>query len=99
MGLPEGEIQKGKVKWFDLTKGYGFIAVEGQEKGVFVHQSNIYAPGFRSLAEGEDVEFRMGTNPKSGGPKAIQVTGPDGDYVQGASKGKVKWFHFTKGYG
>ena len=122
----------------------GFIALEGEDRDVFVHQSDIYAPGFRSLAEGEPVEFRLTSDPKTGkmcaraaGPrrpapparflspkrrrstaraasarprralaratpppllsvrracaplersKAVDVTGPDGAYVQGAPR-------------
>ncbi len=72
----------GKCKWFNVAKGYGFIEVEGDnEPDVFVHQSDIYAPGFRSLNEGEAVEFRLTTDDKTGKIKAVDVTGPDGAYV------------------
>merc|ERR1712066_1190721 len=81
----EGELKKGKVKWFDVEKGFGFIEVEG-DQDYFVHQSVIYAPGFRSLAEGEDVEFKVGTDDRTGKLKALDVTGPDGNYVQGAPR-------------
>ena len=64
----------------------GFIALEGEDRDVFVHQSDIYAPGFRSLAEGEKLEFRLVTDPKTGKVKAVDVTGPDGAYVQGAPR-------------
>merc|ERR1719401_14787 len=80
----EGEIKKGKVKWFDTEKGFGFIEVEG-DQDYFVHQTSIYAPGFRSLAEGEDVEFKVGTD-DNGRTRAFDVTGPDGAYVQGAPR-------------
>ena len=49
----DGEPVSGKCKWFNVEKGYGFIALDSEDKDVFVHQSDIYAPGFRSLAEGE----------------------------------------------
>merc|ERR1711972_1162907 len=81
----EGELKKGKVKWFDVEKGYGFIEVEG-DQDYFVHQTSIYAPGFRSLAEGEDVEFKVGTDDRTGKTKALEVTGPGGSYVQGAPR-------------
>lgn len=71
---------------FNTEKGYGFIAIDGEDQDVFVHQSDIYAPGFRSLAEGEKVEFRLMTDPKTGKSKAVDVTGPDGAYVQGAPR-------------
>merc|ERR1712217_341291 len=81
----EGELKKGKVKWFDVEKGFGFIEVEG-DQDYFVHQTSIYAPGFRSLAEGEDVEFKVGTDERTGKVKALEVTGPGGSYVQGAPR-------------
>ncbi len=49
---------------------------------MFVHQSSIHAEGFRSLAEGEAVEFDVSDN--NGKPSAVNVTGPNGDYVKGA---------------
>ena len=64
-------MAKGKVKWFDEKKGYGFIQ---QEKGpdVFVHHSNIKAQGFKSLKEGDQVIFDIEKGQK--GPTAINVT-------------------------
>ncbi len=60
----------GKVKWFNDNKGYGFIEQEsGQD--VFVHYSAIQAEGFRSLKEGESVEFELVNGPK--GPQAQNV--------------------------
>jgi len=79
-------LMKGTVKWFNTEKGFGFISVEGEEKDVFVHQTKIYAEGFRSLADGEEVEFKIETDPNSGKTSAIDVTGPDGTYVQGAPR-------------
>lgn len=76
----------GTCKWFNIEKGYGFIAVNGEDRDVFVHQSDIYSPGFRSLAEGEDLEFRLSTDDKTGKLKAVDVTGPEGAYVQGAPR-------------
>ena len=79
--------KSGKCKWFNVEKGYGFIALDGEgDKDVFVHQSDIYAPGFRSLAEGESLEFRLTTDDKTGKMKAVDVTGPDGAYVQGGAR-------------
>lgn len=83
--MDEGPMA-GKCKWFNVEKGYGFIQVDGEERDVFVHQSDIYAPGFRSLAEGEALEFRLTTDEKTGKVKAVDVTGPDGAYVQGAPR-------------
>ena len=60
----------GTVKWFNDAKGYGFLAVEGG-KDVFVHHSAIDAQGFRSLSEGDRVEFSIEQGPK--GPTAVNV--------------------------
>ncbi|KRT70842.1 MAG: cold-shock protein [Candidatus Rokubacteria bacterium RIFCSPLOWO2_02_FULL_68_19] len=53
----------GSVKWFNDAKGYGFITQEGGED-VFVHYSAIQAGGFKSLAEGDKVEFEVVKGPK-----------------------------------
>lgn len=62
---------KGTVKWFNDQKGFGFITPESGQKDVFVHQSAIIANGFRSLAEGDKVEFSIEQGPK--GPAAANV--------------------------
>ena len=51
-------MMKGKVKWFNVEKGYGFILAENN-KDVFVHYSHILQNGFKSLEEGQTVEFDM----------------------------------------
>lgn len=85
-----GESKKvtGSVKFFNSSKGFGFLVPDGKQPGeadVFVHQSAIHAQGFRSLAEGENVEFEVVLN-DDGREKAINVTGPNGAHVQGAAK-------------
>merc|ERR1712060_415197 len=82
----DATIVKGVCKWFDVAKGFGFISRADTDTDVFVHQSDIYAPGFRSLSEGEELEFKVATDPKSGKLKAVEVTGPEGNYVQGAPR-------------
>lgn len=62
----------GTVKWFNETKGFGFIAPEGSDKDVFVHYSGIAGDGFKTLAEGDRVEFDMVEGQK--GPAAENVT-------------------------
>ena len=61
----------GTVKWFNPTKGFGFIEQEGGED-VFVHHSAINAEGYRTLEEGQRVEFTLGQGQK--GPAAENVT-------------------------
>ena len=61
----------GKVKWFNNAKGYGFIEREGGSD-VFVHYSAIQGAGFRSLEEGQTVEFEVGQGRK--GDEALKVT-------------------------
>jgi CspA family cold shock protein len=52
-------VAVGTVKWFNATKGFGFIAVDGGGDDVFVHQSQIQMRGYRELAEGQRVEFEV----------------------------------------
>lgn len=62
---------KGTVKWFNATKGYGFISTEAGED-VFVHYSAIAGDGFKTLDEGQNVEFEIVQGEK--GPQATNVT-------------------------
>lgn len=63
--------ETGTVKWFNEQKGYGFIVRESGERDLFVHHSAIIAEGFRTLAEGDRVEFTVTQGQK--GPAADQV--------------------------
>lgn len=61
-------MAQGTVKWFNAEKGYGFIAQDGGGSDVFVHYSAIQSDGYRSLEEGQSVEFEI-----TQGPKGVQA--------------------------
>ena len=62
--------QKGKVKWFNSQKGYGFIEPDDGSKDVFVHVSAVERAGMQNLNEGQKVSFDVIANRKSGKPAA-----------------------------
>jgi cold shock protein len=61
----------GTVKWFNDAKGYGFVQADGIDGDVFVHYTAIQGDGFKSLAEGQKIEFELIDGPK--GPQATNV--------------------------
>ena len=71
MAQRNGIMAKGTVKWFDDKKGYGFITPDDGGDDVFVHHSNISSEGFRSLSDGQAVEYEIGEGRK--GPQAMDV--------------------------
>ncbi len=62
---------KGRVKWFNPKKGYGFITPDDGSKDLFVHYSDIEGEGFKSLEEGDKVSYEIEQSKK--GPRAIKV--------------------------
>tara|TARA_Y100000031_G_C8021322_1_gene292667 strand:- start:256 stop:531 length:276 start_codon:yes stop_codon:yes gene_type:complete len=64
--------ETGTVKWFNNSKGFGFIAPDNGDKDLFVHFQNIAGEGFKSLNEGDKVEYDIGQGPK--GDHATEVT-------------------------
>ncbi|XP_057491924.1 cold shock domain-containing protein 3-like [Actinidia eriantha] len=84
---------RGKVRWFDDHKGYGFISPDEGGDDLFVHHSAIKSDGFRSLQEGQVVEFLIAL--ENDRTKAVDVTGPDGsavDKIQADSPGGGRGF-------
>lgn len=76
--MAEQELRRtGTVKWFSASRGFGFITPNEGEEELFVHQSTIRAEGFRSLREGEIVEFDLERG-EDGRNRAVNVTGPRG---------------------
>ncbi len=65
------KMTRGTVKWFSDQKGYGFVTPEGGRKDVFVHFSALQGEGFKTLAEGDTVEFDIAQGPK--GEQAANV--------------------------
>ncbi|KAF1806331.1 cold-shock' DNA-binding domain-containing protein [Mucor lusitanicus] len=93
---------KGRVKFFNSTKGFGFILPDAKEENddieeVFVHHTAIHNDGgFKSLAEGEEVEYDLVQGPK--GMQASNVTGPQGVSVQGDPRAQRQYYPNHHGY-
>jgi CspA family cold shock protein len=71
-GQGELFVSNGTVKWFNASKGYGFITPDGGGEDLFVHHSEIKTQGYASLDEGQKVQFEIGQGKK--GPCATSVT-------------------------
>jgi cold shock CspA family protein len=79
------ERKTGSVKWFNSTKGFGFITQEDGGEDLFVHQSVIKADGYRSLNDGEAVEYVV-VHGDDGRTKADEVTAPGGANLPGGPR-------------
>ncbi|KAH7277411.1 hypothetical protein KP509_39G049600 [Ceratopteris richardii] len=91
----------GKVKWFNTQRGFGFIEPDEGDEDLFVHQTSIVSEGFRSLGDGERVEFVVEKDAE-GRSKALEVTGPEGAPVKGSSgygRGRGRGVGGYGGYG
>jgi len=69
-------MPNGVVKWFDVKKGFGFIAGPPDGKDVFVHYSAIQGEGFKSLKDGEEVEYELMDSEKGPQAKSVQRLNP-----------------------
>ena len=67
-------MNEGKVKWFDSKKGYGFVSNTSDDKDYFVHFSEIQTDGFKTLEEGQKVEFEIGEGTKGPVAKNVKAT-------------------------
>jgi len=86
----ESQRLKGTVKWFDAAKGYGFLNDNESGQDYFVHFSSIQGQtGHRSLEEGDEVEFDMSTCPRTGKPRADNVTGVGGAAPRTSSRAQM----------
>ena len=66
-----GDVKEGTVKWFNDKKGFGFIAPKEGDKDLFVHMNEIQMDGYKTLKEGQEVDFEEGSSDK--GPCATNV--------------------------
>ena len=80
----EGKLCRGRCKWFDIAKGYGFVVPDDKGSDIFIHHSTIYMDGFRSLDDDEIVEFVFKISAK--GRKAVSVTGTNGYKCRGRKR-------------
>ncbi|GFP86432.1 glycine-rich protein 2 [Phtheirospermum japonicum] len=81
--MADGDVKKGTVKWLSEQKGFGFITPDDGSDDLLIHQSAIKSDGFRSLGDGEAVEYSLEYG-NGGRAKAANVIGPDGVSVKGS---------------
>ena len=66
---------KGSVKWFSNRKGYGFVTPENGENEIFVHHTGISGEGYKTLEEGQEVEYEIVEGPKGNQAMNVNATG------------------------
>ncbi|WP_327417520.1 cold-shock protein [Streptomyces sp. NBC_01233] len=66
-------MQRGRVKWFNTTKGFGFIKPEGSDQDIFVHISAVSAAGLNTLNDDQEIEFEIEENQKNSKASAINL--------------------------
>lgn len=86
--------KRGRCKWFNVVKGFGFITPDDGSADIFVHQSVIQMKGFRSLGDGEEVEFEC--RPSDKGVEATLVVGPTGTDCKGSERRPIARKKFKK---
>ncbi|XP_053602421.1 protein lin-28 homolog isoform X2 [Plodia interpunctella] len=89
-----GVTRRGRCKWFNVAKGWGFITPDDGGQDVFVHQSAIQMTGFRSLGDDEEVEFECKESDK--GLEATRVSGPSAADCQGSHRRPLSKKRFRK---
>ncbi|XP_066938462.1 protein lin-28 homolog isoform X2 [Macrobrachium rosenbergii] len=89
-----GVWRRGRCKWFNVAKGWGFLTPDDGGHDVFVHQSVIKMSGFRSLGDDEVVEFQCKSSDK--GLEATMVTGPSGSECRGSHRRPMSKKRFRK---
>ncbi|XP_033740683.1 protein lin-28 homolog isoform X2 [Pecten maximus] len=93
-GAGGGGRRRGRCKWFNVAKGWGFVTPDDGTQDVFVHQSVVHKSGFRSLADGEEVEFE--SKPSDKGVEATFVCGPSGSECRGSDRRPLSRKKFRK---
>lgn len=105
-------VVRGHVKWFDTTKGYGFVVGDDGEGDILLHSNVLRVFGFTSVAEGAEISLRVQSTdrgrqavevldivPTAPVAAQIQIPMPDGDAAGPLEPARVKWFDRVKGFG
>ncbi|KGM14179.1 cold-shock protein [Cellulomonas bogoriensis] len=92
-------MPEGTVRWFDVDRGFGFLAREGEDVDLFVHASEVVTDGERVLREGQTVEFEVGEGDRGPQARRVRVTGELPPGAQLGALGTVSWYEPAKGYG